>query len=188
MEGKNETIADIVAEKRRRADEIERDVSAKMKSGEMVSDQYAREVIENLRREADRIEAAHKREVQDALDTGGYVEACRARKKSVGNAAKLREVVELCDKIIHDGTIVCNCDIVDEARIKIKEVLSAPPRNCDVYPSVAEARNAFICEQCEHPCGDCTVCDDDYALCRPCGIKWLFAPATEQKGAADGSK
>lgn len=39
---KRETIADIVAEKRRRADEIERDVSAKMKSGEMVSDRYAR--------------------------------------------------------------------------------------------------------------------------------------------------
>lgn len=64
--------------------------------------------------------------------------------------------------------------------------LAAPERNCDRYPTVAEARNAFICEPCEHPCGDCTVCDDDYALCRPCGIKWLFDPAKE--GKTDGGK
>ena len=177
MEGKNETIADIVAEKRRRADEIERDVSAKMKSGEMVSDQYAREVIENLRREADRIEAAHKREVQDALDTGGYVEACRARKKSVGNAAKLREVVELCDKIIHDGTIVCNCDIVDEARIKIKEVLSAPPRNCDVGTAEVQAkRKMAFCDK-QQGCGNCSL--NKVATLTQCALAWAQMPYEE---------
>ena len=58
----NETIADIVAEKRDRANEIERDVAEKMASGKMVSDQFAREVIAELRKEADRIEAAMKRE------------------------------------------------------------------------------------------------------------------------------
>lgn len=60
----SETIADIVAEKRHRADEIERDVSAKMASGKMVSDQYAREVIADLRNEADRIEEAREHEHQ----------------------------------------------------------------------------------------------------------------------------
>lgn len=38
MSDKQETIADIIAEKRRRADEIERDCAEKMKRGEMTSD------------------------------------------------------------------------------------------------------------------------------------------------------
>ena len=46
----SETIAHIVAEKRNRADEIERDVAEKMKRGEMISDQYAREVVADLRK------------------------------------------------------------------------------------------------------------------------------------------
>lgn len=58
----HETIADIIAEKRRRADEIERDCAEKMKRGEMVSDCYARELVADIRREADRLEAAYKRE------------------------------------------------------------------------------------------------------------------------------
>ena len=58
----NETIADIIAEKRRRAEEIERDCAEKMKRGEMFSDRYARELIADIRREADRLEAAHRRE------------------------------------------------------------------------------------------------------------------------------
>ena len=62
MAKENETIADIIAEKRRRADEIERDCAEKMKRGEMVSDCYARELVADIRREADHLEAAHKRE------------------------------------------------------------------------------------------------------------------------------
>lgn len=57
-----ETIADIIAEKRRRADEIERDCAKKMKRGEMVSDCYARELVVDIRREADRLEAAQRRD------------------------------------------------------------------------------------------------------------------------------
>lgn len=64
MSERQETIADIVAEKRRRADEIERDCAERMRRGEMVSDRYARELVADIRREADRLEAAHKREVE----------------------------------------------------------------------------------------------------------------------------
>ena len=64
MAKENETVADIIAEKRRRAEEIERDCSEKMKRGEMTSDQYARELVADIRREADRLDAAHKREAQ----------------------------------------------------------------------------------------------------------------------------
>ena len=62
MSDTNETIADIVAEKRRQADEIERDCAEKMKRGEMISDCYARELVADIRKEADRLDAAHKRE------------------------------------------------------------------------------------------------------------------------------
>lgn len=106
--------------------------------------------------------------------------------KAVGNAAAMREVLEALSawaNIVKDNPkdkTAMEC--VEFIETVVSSALAAPPRNCDVYPSVAEARNAFICEQCEHPCGDCTVCDDDYALCRPCGIKWLFEPA--KKGDA----
>ena len=75
MSDTNETIADIVAEKRRQADEIERDCAEKMKRGEMISDCYARELVADIRKEADRLEAAHKREhgdcakLREALET-----------------------------------------------------------------------------------------------------------------------
>lgn len=81
----HETIADIVAEKRRRADEIERDCAEKMKRGEMTSDQYARELVADIRREADRLEAANRREVattKESLAVGNS-----------GDSAKLREVI-----------------------------------------------------------------------------------------------
>lgn len=70
MAKENETIADIIAEKRRRADEIERDCAEKMKRGEMVSDCYARELVADIRREADRLEAAHKREMVEVESNG----------------------------------------------------------------------------------------------------------------------
>ena len=91
-----ETTADIIAEKRRRADEIERDCAEKMRRGEMVSDRYARELVADIRREADRLEAACKRDKAaieaDALAVGGMVEA--ARKRGCGDCAKLRDALQ----------------------------------------------------------------------------------------------
>lgn len=96
MSESQETIADIIAEKRRRADEIERVCAEKMKRGEMVSDCYARELVANIRREADRLDAAYKREKAaieaDALAVGGIVEA--ARKRERGDRAKLRAALQ----------------------------------------------------------------------------------------------
>lgn len=91
-----ETTADIIAEKRRRADEIERDCAEKMRRGEMVSDRYARELVADIRREADRLEAAYKRDKAaieaDALAVGGMVEA--ARKRRCDDCAKLRDALQ----------------------------------------------------------------------------------------------
>ena len=83
----HETIADIIAEKRRRADEIERDCAEKMRRGEMVSDCYARELVADIRREADRLDAAHKRELSKIRPKNG------ADFGQLGDCAKLREAV-----------------------------------------------------------------------------------------------
>lgn len=107
----SETIAHIVAEKRNRADEIERDVAEKMKRGEMISDQYAREVVADLRKEADRIEAAWMREreagaaaAQICGEIGEIVgrEATTEKSSAVGNAAKMREAYEFAEEFLRD--------------------------------------------------------------------------------------
>ena len=118
----DETIADIIAEKRRRADEIERDCAEKMKRGGMTSDQYARELIADIRKEADCLEAALKRER--------------------GDCAKLREALESCldticrivwidDPVYDKGGHYLGANYAAVSRDKARAALSAPHRNCD---------------------------------------------------------
>jgi hypothetical protein len=92
MADTNETIADIIAEKRRQADKIERDCAEKIKRGEMISDQFARELVADIRREADRLEAAHKRERGD----------CAKSFKTVGTRFDICQDIELVLKIGRD--------------------------------------------------------------------------------------
>lgn len=109
----HETIADIIAEKRRRADEIERDCAEKMKRGEMVSDCYARELVADIRKETDRLEAAHKRE---RISPNG--EAGAAQRSLEGcNCAKLREAAEFLYRIVHCAMVagVVNRDDANKA-------------------------------------------------------------------------
>lgn len=112
----NKTISDIIAEKRNRANEIERDVAAKMANGEMLSDLYARELIADMRREAERLEAAAKREC--------------------GNAAAMREALEKCvDLILRFGNaelVETPLEVIIDIETILKAALSAPPKNCDV--------------------------------------------------------
>lgn len=56
--------------------------------------------------------------------------------------------------------------------------LAAPPRNCDVYATAEEARQAWL---------DDAENWDEFGSPKLELHKWLFAPATE-KGATDGSK
>ena len=156
----SETLADIIAEKRNRADEIERDVAEKMKRGEMISDQYAREVVADLHKEADRIEAAWKRsraEVgADALSAGGLVEAMRHKP---GNAAALREALsDACYAMFNFlKTQSGGFEEMANALDKAKTALAKPPRNCDVG-DVADWEKRFG-EECDkgHTCSDCPV-------------------------------
>ncbi len=151
----NETIADIIAEKRRQADKIERDCAEKMKRGEMVSDCYARALVADIRREADRLETAMNRErakiEADALEVGGIVEA--ARREVPGNAAAMREALTKIFNLTNSLDEDCAVDPVDIRNIA-KAVLAEPVRNCDRL-DVDDAFEAFtfICDATD--CRDC---------------------------------
>ena len=129
MTDTHETIADIIAEKRRQADKIERNCAEMMKRGKMISDSFVRELVADIRREANRLEAAQKREA--------------------GDAAKLREALKaiggLCAGLMPtwDGAVGRIKDMAETA-------LAAPPRNCDIVP--IEAREAADMFHRERPC------------------------------------
>lgn len=173
-----ETVKDIIAEKRRRADEIERDCAEKMKRGEMVSDCYARELVADIRREADRLEAAHRREKAateaDALAVGGIVEAARRRER--GNSAALREALKAAELGLFrwlSGSI--SRDEHRELVATIKTALAAPPRNCDRFGGdIDKLREACARERGLNP-------EEDFPDVFP---DWLLAPSTEKEGGA----
>ena len=157
-----ETVADIIAEMNR----VE--VCA---DGEPCLRDYAR-----------RFDAAHKREVQNALDAGGFVEASR-KNKQVGNAAKLREALKLCmDEM-------CNrCRDLAKARgnpapclngcepvRKAKAALAAPPRNCDA--GTAEEQAKRLNEWCNGR--HCTFCRFKGGRPDECKLKWAQMPYKE---------
>ena len=113
-----ETIADIIAEKRRRADEIERDCAERMRRGEIVSDRYARELVADIRREADRLEAAHKRELsKNGADFG-----------QLGDAAKLREALVQAELFVSNNkqslALLCHKELVQLVLELVKHTLN----------------------------------------------------------------
>ena len=130
----------------------------------------------DFRKMLDRFDAANKREVQNALDAGGFVEASR-KNKQVGNAAKLREALETLRELLGDLLRLGDaeyhddfsnfCDIIDAA-------LAAPPRNCDVY-------NNESCRMAYHLHGDGLMTMQAFA-------DWLYAPTTEKEGGNNANK
>ena len=167
----NETIADIINEKRTTAREI--------RSG--TPNQYGLELAAMLEAEADRIEAAWKREREAGADAAqicgeigemiGREAACKQCKR-LGNAAKMREALSGLLEIV---CIDCNssykvdCKCIKCPRVVAAEAaLSAPPRNCDRFINAKDAIKAFVRETGE------TMAFEF--------IKWLFA---EAKGGAE---
>lgn len=111
---KNETIADIRKEAEARFRELlEKHVDS---LGHIQAMQQFNQVF-------DRIEAVVKRERVE-VSVHAATSAINLTEEKWKGESGLREAVELCDKIINDGTIVCNCDIVDEARAKIRAALA----------------------------------------------------------------
>jgi hypothetical protein len=154
----HETTADIIAEMRRRAEEIERDCAEKMKRGEMVSDCYARELVADIRREADRLEAAHKRELIEvatrAATQGVKLTNEKYANMPIGNSAALREALKAAELGLfrwQSGSI--SRDEHRELVATIKTALAEPPRNCDRY-SHDEALQVWSSEK-ENECNGC---------------------------------
>lgn len=190
---KQETIPDIIAEKRRRAEKIERDCAEKMKRGEMISDRYARELVADIRREADRLEAAHKRDSEDAERRGNHAAMkaiCETIEKVgplydaefVGDAAKLREAAKTAQIFIRScgvesvsplpGCGLSASDVISE----IDAALAAPQRNCDRFKDALDAWDAYDAWVDSYRSQGKTEPFNEFG--------WLFAPATEQEGGA----
>jgi hypothetical protein len=139
---KNATISDIIAAKRREADSIEASARGSFKAGEDWDEMpFTESDLESAldragtkRKEADRLEAALKRELSKNVSKNG------ADFGQLGDAAKLREALELCVKgmcgfCMMDAEargMTTECVNGCEALRKAKAALDAPPRNCDV--------------------------------------------------------
>ena len=177
----NETVADIIAEKRERADEIERDVAAKMASGEMVSDQYAREVIADLRMEADRLEAAAKREWE--FPKSQSVDADKRTWKDINRV--IDDLLKSSKWYYHRGDIVHGqfCRVTaDRIREALKResgnAAAKPLRNCDIF-GWRDAWDKWRKEN--HPQNPATYkeCYDSTAAF----MDWYMGPVEKEGGA-----
>lgn len=160
-----ETVVDIIAEKRRRAEEIERDCAEKMKRGKMVSDCFARELVATLRREADRLEAALKREGGDAA----------AMRKTLEEMA-----TDLEDLASRDGIRApAYSSIFSIYAEKCRKAIAAPARNCNVG-TVEEQflRWQAFCGRSNPDCKGCP-CDGPECSFAFCFAKWAQMPYDE---------
>lgn len=152
------TIADIIAEKRLIAAEMEK----------TLGDQHS--YVELLKNDADRIEAAYKREIEDAIaatvraaaKSASEVYEPHIQSEPVGNAAAMREALkylrdasrEFCHLILNskhnevfDKYKYAEVSKIRDAIANAEAALSAPPRNCDVG-TVAEQSRRMDAEYC----------------------------------------
>ena len=127
------TIADIIAEKRELADALE-SATSRDRTAEQ------QETIDDLRTDADRLEAAWKREL--------------------GNAAAMREALELLNQLFdscvlgtHSEMTADEMEKVDALYFKAKAALASPPRNCDIYDTFELAKDACHADRgyCQSP-------------------------------------
>lgn len=156
---KHETIADIVAEMRKRAEEV---YAGQDGYPESWKDQMDYGEIYDI---ADRIEAANKREH----------EATSKDSSVVGNTAKMREaVVKLLNFLRWEYAQdypTPRDKLADAIDIGVA-ALSAPPRNCDVGTADEQAeRHNRLCESTSRITKDCWV-----AGCRKCFIACAQMP------------
>jgi hypothetical protein len=148
MASENETIADIIAEVRRNAE------SSRIGHKSFLAPRAA-----YWRRLAARLEAAWKRERESLLTKQGENvnsgSAVYTGENKPGNAAAMREALELLNQLFDSGVLGTHSDMtadeidnVDELYFNTKSALAAPPRNCDLYNSGdadKDANSAWDC-------------------------------------------
>ncbi len=128
MASKNKTIAGIIAEKRRLADITE---ASYPENPRLRREDEA--FVVSLRYDADRLEAAYKREM--------------------GNAAKMREALMAIRDAIKEHPYQLDEDAVYNI---CTEALAAPPRNCDVGTAEEQIeRGQGFCKRYDEDCTGC---------------------------------
>jgi hypothetical protein len=163
MAKENETNAEIIAEKRREANYIVQVSQGKCQTRRDKAEDEARDI----RREADRLEAAYKRER--------------------GNCAKLREALETVRKYVKEttpdkvmlGVIEVWCD----------EALAAPARNCDLFnfdDAEENARAAWDAFDGTLELNMAELSPREYAIVKECmaAFRWLFSHYKRQSESA----
>lgn len=161
---KQETVADIVAEKRREAQHI-RNINDTPRG--------RREALD-LDEEADRIEAAVEftLAVETAKSAGeGFAageQSAKERSCKLGNAAAIREALSDACYAMHNFLKTQNggCDEMAKALDKAKSALSAPARNCDVG-TVEEQSERYhaLCDS-----NKCTSCPCKFTVRTYCAL------------------
>ena len=167
-----ETVADIMSEMREYADSIEKHLIYDL--SECPTDY--------LRILADRIETAVKHQFREVTKMIPHEEVAVSKMETttptsekssaVGNAAKMREAlleasIALSSATHHHLTE----DDAKECISVVESALSAPPRNCDKFATLDDARNAFFADY---------VPDETCSSANAFAI-WLF---DEKKGEA----
>lgn len=175
-----ETIADIIAEKRRRAEDIRNNLST-VPFRQL--DQLAE--IEDLEEEANRLEAALKREMLTKPVENVNSGCGSDSRDNSGDCAKLREALEkaaesaaeIMERVRHkDGLAFNTANYI--AGIA-KDALAAPPRNCDTpYNDRVEMYGAFKdwCNARGYTMEPKLACD---------AFDWLLTTATGREGGKD---
>lgn len=194
-----ETVADIVADVRERAENA-------MRNGERLVHNEA--VANMLTFVADRIEAAWKRDEERAVEHATrHAEAvardnCRdcvhnpsGKNYEGGNAAAMREallfVKQYFDKIdpFNPNTYTFAQIEVDHIQDAISAALSEPPHNCDVGTVEEQLdRYGFYCQSRCTSCDErhyCHICGERYRM--ECMMKWAQMPLRGRR-EVDGSK
>lgn len=143
---KQETIADIIAEKRKCIEEMSRNLSiVPIRREEQLAE------IERIEVEASRLEDALKREATTT-----------EKSSAVGNAAAMRDTLMKLDKWLYigvDGNVHGLHDKTDEIERTIKDAIAAPPRNCDVGTAEEQAeRYGRYCDKFTSDGMHCETC------------------------------
>lgn len=152
---KPQTIPDIIADHRQRAKAI-------LGNGvyeDILEKEEAEDAALDHEIEADRIEAAYKREL-------GNVQKMREALLCIGHIAEYLEA----------GTIRDFNHAYRNIQDRVKIALSAPPRNCDV--GTAEEQVSRYCKMCTIISRNGTR-SCDYSKCNKCFAKWGQMPYEE---------
>ena len=206
----HETITDIIKKIRAEADFIEESARGSLKVGEDLNGmpftesdlESALDLAETKRKEADRLDAAHRREV-DALHqqiadlrqqrdlwskrAAELVEKCNeqhAKLKQVGNAAKLREALEkVRDSFYVNDYGDYQMEYGDKVSDLVDAAVAAPARNCDVGTAEEQSQrfdtfcdaHKYVGDDGANWCSRTCPCYNDIN----CGVNWAQMPYEE---------